>query len=240
MKTTTYFATAYLLAAFLLGSDAKAQENPPAKASGRSGLLAALMLRYGRSQGDATIQQDGLLAGNKANLIYVENKVVNGQLQPPGRSSQMVPSVALTAGQAVYVTKVDAKGDLLRLHVLTVESYDYGHTEPFKMVLSFKFSKNYLDTATLEDVEGIIDPFLSPPGLQPSGNAAAETEVIPPPQQPANAYSQPPRITLGQTIDEIVSVLGAPEQIIDLGPKQIYRYKDLKVTFVNHRVSDVQ
>ena len=108
------------------------------------------------------------------------------------------------------------------------------------MVLSFKVSKNYLDTATLEDVEGIIDPFLSPPGLQPSGNAAAETEVIPPPQQPTNAYSQPARITLGQTIDEIVSVLGAPEQIIDLGPKQIYRYKDLKVTFVNQRVSDVQ
>ena len=34
--------------------------------------------------------------------------------------------------------------------------------------------------------------------------------------------------------------LGQPEKIVNLGAKQIYVYKDLKVTFVKGKVSDVQ
>jgi hypothetical protein len=45
---------------------------------------------------------------------------------------------------------------------------------------------------------------------------------------------------LGQTIDEVVAVFGQPEKIVNLGSKQIYVYKDLKVTFVKGKVSDVQ
>jgi hypothetical protein len=37
-----------------------------------------------------------------------------------------------------------------------------------------------------------------------------------------------------------VSAIGKPEKIVDLGAKQIYVYKDLKVTFVSGKVSDVQ
>jgi hypothetical protein len=34
--------------------------------------------------------------------------------------------------------------------------------------------------------------------------------------------------------------LGQPEKIVNLGTKQIYVYKDLKITFVSGKVSDVQ
>jgi hypothetical protein len=34
--------------------------------------------------------------------------------------------------------------------------------------------------------------------------------------------------------------LGTPDKIVNLGAKQIYVYKDLKVTFLNGKVSDVQ
>ena len=34
--------------------------------------------------------------------------------------------------------------------------------------------------------------------------------------------------------------MGKPEKIFNLGPKQIYMYKDVKVTFLNGKVSDVQ
>ena len=54
-------------------------------------------------------------------------------------------------------------------------------------------------------------------------------------QQPGTASIQ-----LGQTIDEVVAALGQPEKAVNLGSKQIYVYKDLKVTFVNGKVSDVQ
>ena len=48
------------------------------------------------------------------------------------------------------------------------------------------------------------------------------------------------RIQLGQTIPEIVTVLGQPERIVDLGSKKIYVYKTLKITFLDGKVSDVQ
>jgi len=34
--------------------------------------------------------------------------------------------------------------------------------------------------------------------------------------------------------------LGKPDKIVNLGTKQIWVYKDLKVTFLNGKVSDVQ
>jgi len=48
------------------------------------------------------------------------------------------------------------------------------------------------------------------------------------------------RIQLGQTIPEVVTVLGQPERIVNLGSKKIYVYKTLKITFLDGKVSDVQ
>jgi hypothetical protein len=50
----------------------------------------------------------------------------------------------------------------------------------------------------------------------------------------------PAEISLGQTIDQVVGILGQPKTISDLGSKKIYVYKDMKVVFVGGKVSDVQ
>jgi hypothetical protein len=54
-----------------------------------------------------------------------------------------------------------------------------------------------------------------------------------PPQEPV-------QIEKGQTPDQVKAAIGTPDKIINLGAKQIYVYKDIKVTFVNGKVSDVQ
>jgi hypothetical protein len=51
---------------------------------------------------------------------------------------------------------------------------------------------------------------------------------------------QPVSVQLGQTTDQVIAALGQPDKIITLGTKQIYVYKDLKVTFVNGKVTDAQ
>jgi hypothetical protein len=38
----------------------------------------------------------------------------------------------------------------------------------------------------------------------------------------------------------VKAALGQPDKIVNLGAKQIYVYKDIKVTFINGKVSDVQ
>jgi hypothetical protein len=77
---------------------------------------------------------------------------------------------------------------------------------------------------------------------QPEQPAAAQPAQ---PEQPAAAEPAPAQaptvqIHAGQTIDEVVAALGQPEKIVDLGSKKIYVYKDLKVTFIDGKVSDVQ
>ena len=54
------------------------------------------------------------------------------------------------------------------------------------------------------------------------------------------AAAGPVTISLGQSIADVESMNGKPDKIIDLGAKKIYMYKDLKITFTDGRVSDVQ
>jgi hypothetical protein len=47
-------------------------------------------------------------------------------------------------------------------------------------------------------------------------------------------------IAIGQSIDVVTGQLGNPTKIIDLGAKKIYTYPDMKIIFMNGKVSDVQ
>ena len=51
--------------------------------------------------------------------------------------------------------------------------------------------------------------------------------------------SEPQTIQMGMTTDQVQAALGSPEKIVNLGAKQIYVYKDLKVTFFGGKVVDV-
>jgi hypothetical protein len=56
----------------------------------------------------------------------------------------------------------------------------------------------------------------------------------------AEAPAPPARISLGQSIDSVALTLGEPQKVVDLGAKQIYVYPDLKVTFTDGKVSNVE
>jgi len=62
--------------------------------------------------------------------------------------------------------------------------------------------------------------------------------VIAPPPPPSDA--PPPTIALGQTKDQVTAAFGQPLREANLGAKEIFYYKDMKVTFTNGKVSDVQ
>jgi hypothetical protein len=69
-------------------------------------------------------------------------------------------------------------------------------------------------------------------GNQGGGGGGQAQQQAPPPD--------PVQIEKGQTIDQVKAAIGSPDKIINLGTKQIYVYKDIKVTFINGKVSDVQ
>lgn len=69
----------------------------------------------------------------------------------------------------------------------------------------------------------------------PAPGTSSMVAADPPP--PAAA---PATIAIGQTIDQVEASLGAPKRVVDLGAKKIYVYPDMKITFKDGKVSDVQ
>jgi hypothetical protein len=55
-----------------------------------------------------------------------------------------------------------------------------------------------------------------------------------------NDAQQPPTVSLGMTTSQVQSLLGPPKRVVDLGPKKMFIYDDMKVIFMDDRVSDVQ
>jgi hypothetical protein len=81
------------------------------------------------------------------------------------------------------------------------------------------------------------------PATPPAASAAAPTvpaklpEIATPPP-PMNAA--PPTIAVGQTKEQVTAAIGQPVKAAKIGAKEILYYKDMKVTLLNGKVSDVE
>jgi hypothetical protein len=69
-------------------------------------------------------------------------------------------------------------------------------------------------------------------GAQPPAVQSAEPPVA------ANAV--PATITIAMTIDQVTTSLGQPTKIADLGPKKIYYFGNMRVTFKDGKVVDIE
>lgn len=75
------------------------------------------------------------------------------------------------------------------------------------------------------------------PAPAPAAAPAAPMAAIPPPPPPPD--TPPPTISIGQTKDQVTAAFGQPQRAAKMGAKEIYYYKDMKVTFTNGKVSNV-
>ena len=149
-------------------------------------------------------------------------------------------------GEKVYPSRIEVNqaGDKVTLGIVACDACN--NTNPptfFKADVIFQFAKGYLTTANPPQVMDVIAQVFtvddSGGGDQQGGAGQGDPNAQggPPPNQPP---PQPKTIQLGQTTDQVVAALGQPDKIVNLGAKQIYVYKDLKVTFLKGKVSDVQ
>jgi len=198
----------------------------------------ALGVRTGIPTSPVVTYQDGKLSSAMPPPLPSPQ---TGQPQPPILTEK--DTRPLQSGERVYVSNIMVfpQNDMI---TYTIHECDVcnGVTQPssYWAVIVFALAKGYLASAAVTDVEDIIAQVLtidtaasapSQPAPQPAGPAV---------EQPAPAEAPPAAIKLGQTIDEVVAILGQPEKTVDLGAKKIYVYPDLKITFMNGKVSDVQ
>jgi hypothetical protein len=172
--------------------------------------------------------------------------IMRGASNPFSKSSGVSDSRDLAVGEKVYVSKLDVNvnKDTIGFRIIECDSCN-GVTQPSsnKGEVIFEFTKGSLANPSVTDIEDTIAKVFT---VDNSAQATQAQQAPAQPEQPAaqqQTPAQPPapaQIQLGQTTDEVVKALGQPEKIVDLGPKKIYVYKDLKITFTNGKVSDVQ
>lgn len=151
-------------------------------------------------------------------------------------------------GNKVYPLKIEIIPAKEKISFRVVSCDECNGVDPpsgLKGDVEFEFPKGYLEKASAGEIEDTIgqvfainddsqqqDPANAPSqGQQQGGNQQA------PPQQ---QQAEPQTIQLGMTTDQVQSTLGKPDKIFNVGAKQIYVYKDVKVTFINGKVNDVQ
>jgi hypothetical protein len=73
--------------------------------------------------------------------------------------------------------------------------------------------------------------------IQAENEVLGQADSSAPP--PAGAAA-PQSVSLGMTINQVVGLLGQPTMVGDLGSKKIYSYGNMKVVFIDGKVTDIQ
>jgi len=216
------------------------------------------------------VQKGGVMGVPYSDKTILTSKYENGTVHSPnaamaearkklfGHFSQTATEGQTThlfkKGDKVYPTKIDVKVDKDLVVMGIVECDTCNNTDPptwSKANVEFQFPKGSLAKASAGDVEDTIGQLLAiSDDAQQQGGGQQQGQQQGGGQdqgggqqqggQQQQAQAEPQTIQMGMTIDQVQASLGQPAKVVNLGPKQIYVYKDLKVTFLNGRVVDVQ
>lgn len=166
-------------------------------------------------------------------------------------------------GEKFWLTKVDVRDDGVVLELMSDPISDIRYYSSLK--LPFPKGAYPPDDEALKSVSEVLDvaPADNSGGQQtaaggqdsapaqggapaaapaaPPEPAPAPMAAIPPPPPPTDTPPPAPKtIALKQTKEQVLATFGPPTKVVKLGTKEIDYYPDMKVTFVNDKVTDVQ
>jgi hypothetical protein len=204
------------------------------------------------------IQKGGILSVPYSDTSVLSTKYEGGTVHSPNtmlskgigfgmkRFGKEQSTHLFQVGDKVYPSKIEVNPskDIVALMIVACDTCNKTDPPTYnKAQVIFQFPKGALAKVSAGDVEDTIGRLLAisedsqqDQGGQQGGQAQAGQDQPAAPQQQA----EPQTIEKGQTTDQVQAALGKPDKIVNLGPKQLYVYKDLKVTFVNGKVVDVQ
>jgi len=210
------------------------------------------------------IQKGGILAVPYADQSVLPTKYEGGAIHAPsglslmgrksimGRFGKEQTTHLFQVGDKVYPSKIDVNvaKDTVSMSVVACDTCNKTDPPTYnKAMVVFQFPKGSLVKAGAGEVEDIIGQVFTisddaqqgggDQGGQQGGQQGDQGQQQQGNQQP-QPQAEPQSIEKGMTTDQVEAAMGKPEKIVNLGPKKIYVYKDLKVTFLNGKVFDVQ
>jgi hypothetical protein len=210
------------------------------------------------------VEKGGVVGVPYSDKTVLTSKFENGTVHPPsvmkaearkalfGHFSQTAAEGQSThlfrKGDKVYPTRIEVKldKDLVVMSIVACDTCNNADPPTWnKANVEFQFPKGSLAKASAWDVEDTIGQLLaiSDDAQQQGGQQPGQQQGGDQGGQQQQAQTEPQTIQMGMTTDKVQASLGQPTKIVNLGPKQIFVYfvyKDLKVTFLNGRVEDVQ
>jgi len=209
------------------------------------------------------IQKPGILGVPFANLAICSARYQAGELHAPtGICPALAKAISrfFQVGEQVYPFKIDVNVKKEQISIVLVACDSCNNTDPptyFKSQVNFEFPKGYLEGATLVQVQNEVGQVFASPASNADAAPAQASPAAPPitPPPPASVNDAPPApiapppppadqppatVEVGQTTDQVIAMLGQPQRVAKVGAKAIYFYKDLKITFTDGKVSDVQ
>jgi hypothetical protein len=202
----------------------------------------------------ATKYQDGAVRSPNALMMGARGGLM-------GKFGKQQTTQLFQVGTKVYPSKiaVNLPKDQVIISVIACDSCNnISPTTFYKADVVFQFAKGSLANTSPSQVEDTIAGLLAIEDSSDQGNDQQGGGQQGGGQQGGNDQQgndqgggggqgqqqgpppEPQQIEKGQTPAQVKAALGNPDKIVTLGAKQIYVYKDLKVTFLNGKVSDVQ
>jgi len=151
---------------------------------------------------------------------------------------------------------------VLKFTIISADNIDGGDgTERYKASVTFKFKKGFLSESSPEDVETAVEAVMAPgddsadsgKSDTAASNQPAATQPAAPVQRAAPPASCPsvaaapsgplPDLSIGERWSEVLKGYGMPTEIIDLGKKVTFLYKDprkTKVVFIDDKISAME
>jgi hypothetical protein len=198
-----------------------------------------------------TLNKGGVLGVPYDNMVFCPSHYQDGTLKPPNTMCKLsVAKVSkyINSGEKVYVTKIEIiqKDEKVIFSIVECDSCNNVQTaSQMKSQIVFGYLEGGADAGQVGDIIGQVltagdagggDQQAAAPAADQSQQPAAPA-AAPAPAAPA---APPASVQLGMSPDQVVGILGQPEKIVNLGAKQIYVYKDIKVTFLGGKVADAQ
>ncbi|MGA8940597.1 MAG: hypothetical protein WB439_15655 [Acidobacteriaceae bacterium] len=174
------------------------------------------------------VHVDGLLARAIADHVTPTTTIKDGQALPSAKGFKGAFGATgdtrqVQPGERFYVVGIELKGDatvfrLVSLETHVVEANGGSVQSRFRMLVKFPLNNVVPESLTAADVQKLSNPIFSPEGAP-----------VPVPQ-----------VQLGESLADVETAFGQPDKIVDLGPKTILAYKNLKVVLVDGKVTDAE
>jgi len=231
----------------LYGQDQKAEIQKRLSSAFKRTTLTADRSDVAKAGTVLTLHKDNLLMCSMDAHASPTNTYKNGAISM-GLGATMSWSMALSSvGQQVANTpqRKFVGGEKIWLADYQVKEdgvYLLFYSDPFDNVRYFGQLKFPVSKGAFPPADNMLKTIAEVVTDDSAQEAALADSAAPPAQAPGGQAPAPATktITLGQTMDEVVGILGAPQKKVNLGTKEIYFYPDMKVVFISGKVADVQ